>query len=53
MHLHKGPDKGHTSDRIEKRKKAQHPAGFEPMTSLSWGVRSTPVLQPLPKNNTT
>ena len=31
------------------REKDLHPAGFKPMTSLSWGVSSTAVLQPLPK----
>ena len=30
----------------EERKKAHHPAVFEPITSLSQGVRSTAVLQP-------
>ena len=35
-------------DREEK--KAQHPAGFKPTTSLLWGVRSVAVLQPLPKD---
>ena len=30
-------------------KKAQHPAGFKPATSMLWGVRSTAVLQPLPQ----
>ena len=33
---------------IEKRKKAQLPAGFEPTNSLSRGMCSTAVLQPLP-----
>ena len=32
----------------EDKKKAQHPAAFAPMTSLSRGVCSTTVLQPLP-----
>ena len=32
----------------EKRKKAQHLAGFKPTTSLLRGMRPTAVLQPLP-----
>ena len=39
----------------DRRKKGQHPAGMEPTNSLLHGkrptaVRSTAVLQPLPKN---
>ena len=43
---HEGPDYGHITDRIEK-KKAQHLAGFKPTTSLSPVACSTAVLQPL------
>ena len=32
----------------EEKKKAQHPTGFESMTSLPWGICSTAVLHPLP-----
>ena len=32
----------------KKEKKAQHPEGFKPTTSLSCGACSTAVLQPLP-----
>ena len=34
------------SDREEK-KKAQHPVGFEPTTSMLWGMCSTAVVQQL------
>ena len=46
---HEGPDYGHITDRIEK-KKAQHLAGFKPTTSLSPVACSTAVLQPLPSS---
>ena len=46
LHLQEGPElrMHYWWDRGDK--KAQHPAGFEPTTSLSWGVRSSRVLQP-------
>ena len=48
MPLLKGPElrTHYCEDREEK--KAQHQVGFEPATSLLRGMRSTPVLQPLP-----
>ena len=50
LHLLEGPElRTHHTERIEKRKNAQRPAGFEPTTSLLRGVRSTAVLQPLPR----
>ena len=50
FHVCEEPDSGRTTDRIEK--KAQDPAGFEPTTSLSWGVWTTAVLQALPHSLT-
>ena len=49
LQLHEGPElrMDYWWDREEE--KTQHPAGFKLTTSLSWGVRSTAVLQPLPK----
>ena len=48
LHLLERPDlrTHHWEDCVEK--KAQHPSGFEPMTSLLRGVCSTAVLQLLP-----
>ena len=48
LHLLEGPElrTHYWEDREEK--KAQHPAGFEPTTSLLRGVLSTAVPQPLP-----
>ena len=48
LHLFEGPElwTHYLEDRGER--KAQHPAGFEPMTSLLWGVYYTAMLQPLP-----
>ena len=48
LHLLKGPElrKHFWEDREEK--KAQHPVGFEPTTSLLRGMHSTAEVQPLP-----
>ena len=45
-------DRERYRERKRREKKAQHPAGFEPTTSLSQAVGSTAVLQPLPKKFT-
>ena len=55
MHLREGPDYGQPlinrerdTEKKREENKAQQLAGFEPTTSLSRGVCSTTVLQPLP-----
>ena len=46
--LHEGPELWTHYWLDREQKKAKCPTGFKPTTSLSWGVCSTVVLQPLP-----
>ena len=46
-------DRERDTEKEREENKAQHPAGFEPMTALSRGMCSTAVLQPLPSSNGT